>query len=229
MDDTKFDVLTASHDIRNNVSVAISYLQLLTMDIEGLQDNEYISSSIQALYSAIDLSEIITTNANQPLDQRNIAPNLVLASVTNQINTYTKPHYQKMKGMYPIDIQDVYDLSDEDKFIAINPASLSRLRENVMHNAINAGASKIEAHYQMKEYCMVVSFTDNGSGMSQDDIDKVLLTEFGDGKIHGIGTKFILKTVEDHGFLVTYSSKIGEGTRVRILCPYANEVLPKDA
>lgn len=99
---------------------------------------------------------------------------------------------------------------------------MNSVRENIINNAIKAGATKLDVQYEMKEYCFVITFHDNGSGMTQEDIDKLMLKKHGDGIIHGLGTKSILNTVGEHGFFVTYSSEKGHGTTIRILCPYRN-------
>lgn len=222
MSNKELEISFANHDIRNHIGVAISYLQLLTMENSSLQDNESIKAVVQGLNAAVILTETIADNLPKNNHSNEKHSELIAASVRDQISNHTKPDYQKMKGMYPLDIEDSYDLLDEDKFIAINPLTLSRLRANIIKNAVDANAKKLSAHYEMKEYCIVVSFIDDGDGMTQDEMDKLMLSQHGDGKIHGIGTKFILETAKSHGFLASYSSKVGQGTTVRILCPYVN-------
>jgi len=222
MSDKEQEILFANHDLRNKIGIAISHLQLLTMENPDLQKSRYITAAVESLNIAVKFTETIVEKLSPDESSNENSSDLIVASVKNQLNNHTKPDYQKMKDVYPLDIEDSYDLLDEDKFIAINPHTLSRLRSNIIHNAINANAKSLHAHYEMREYCIVVSFTDDGDGMTQDEIDMLMLSQHGDGKVHGIGTKFILETAKDHGFLVSYSSKLGQGTVMRILCPYIN-------
>jgi len=58
--------------------------------------------------------------------------------------------------------------------------------------------------------------------MSEDEVNKLLLKQLGDGKVHGLGTRAILSAVSIHGFILSYSSTKGQGTQVKVLCPYVD-------
>jgi hypothetical protein len=73
---------------------------------------------------------------------------------------------------------DRYRLSDSVK-LYMN--ALQALRENLFSNTVNAGATITDAHYEMREYCLVVTIIDNGHGMYQGQLDKIILSQHGDG------------------------------------------------
>lgn len=56
--------------------------------------------------------------------------------------------------------------------------------------------------------------------MSSEDVDKIMLSQFGDGLSHGVGTKSILINAAEHDVPLTYISTEGEGTTIKILIPY---------
>ena len=146
--------------------------------------------------------------------------NLVSIRCDEHFVNKAKPAYEKLRNMFPIEINDSYSLIDEEKHIKANQVAISSLRENIISNAIKSGATKIDMHLEMKEYCLVVTYKDNGSGMSQEELDKIYLKQHGDGVIHGIGTKNILDTVsEGDGSYIHYSSEINKGTTIRIVIP----------
>lgn len=222
MGETKFNLQFTNHDMRNYIGAAISYFQLLEIDYPELKGNKNIGYAVESLRQAISLSQDITNQHEDVKEADDSFPNLLTSPVKELITKYTKPSYKKYKKIYPIEINVSYTFLKEEKFAAINPVTVNRVRENIINNAIKAGATKLDAQYEMKKYCFVITFHDNGSGMTQDDIDKLMLKKHGDGIMHGIGTKSILSTVEEHGFFITYSSTKGHGTTIRILCPYRN-------
>jgi hypothetical protein len=125
--DTDLEILFANHDLRNNIGIAIFYLELLTRENSSLQQNEYIEVAEQVLNTAMILTEVIAGNSpqNKPIDEKHST--LILTSVQNQSIKYSGPDYQKMKGKYPIEINDRYDLLDDHIFIDIDRSALSRL------------------------------------------------------------------------------------------------------
>ena len=142
-------------------------------------------------------------------------------SLNNEYFEAVKASYKKIGRMYPIQFNVSFEIRNGNYFIKLNQGALKALRENLISNSVNAGATKIDAHYEMREYCLVVTLRDNGHGMDQEEIDKIFLSQHGDGLIHGVGTRSILKTAEDNGFFISYTSDKESGTTYRALCPYA--------
>lgn len=119
-----------------------------------------------------------------------------------------------------MEIKVSYKIREGDYAIRLNLEELKALRHNLISNAHDAGATVINACYEMKEYCLVVTLSDNGQGMDQESLDKIILAQHGDGVVHGVGTRSILNTAKDNGFFVSFSSGEGQGTTYRALCPY---------
>lgn len=197
------DLAFKVHDLRNSIGGALSFLDLLTIENEELASQEYIVAAIEGLNHAIEASKEISISIETDCQER---PNnnkkgnenddsLVATSVFTQLKEYMPKEYERLNKKHPIDITYSCTLGSEDKYFAINQSKISSLRENIISNAINAGATEIRAHYEMKEYCFIVIFTDNGSGMSEDEVNKLLLKQLGDGKVHGLGTRAILSAV----------------------------------
>lgn len=127
--------------------------------------------------------------------------------------------------MYPqITIDDTYKTIDDERYLLVNPEILKHFRENIVTNAIKAHATQLDIDHEMKESCIIITYSDNGDGMTAEEVDKVMLTQHGDGVLHGIGTKNILKIAEDHGVSLTYASEPGKGTTIRAVIPYAEKM-----
>ena len=57
--------------------------------------------------------------------------------------------------------------------------------------------------------------------MTQDELDKIILSLHGDGVINGLGTQSIFKVAEEIGFHISCTSIESEATTVRVIYPYA--------
>lgn len=215
-----FNIKYAIHDIKNYIGVAISSLQLALVEHEGLENNVDVIASIDALWAAINSArEIADNEVVNSLDKTSLQ--YILMTVNESFFTNTKSFIDSLRKIYPtIDINDAYNPREETKHIMVNVNSFNQAIGNIIGNAVNAGATIIDIHAVMRAYCVVMTIHDNGSGMSSEEVDKIMLSQFGDGKSYGIGTKCILITAAEHDFPLTYTSVEGEGTTIRILVPY---------
>jgi len=215
-------VLFLNHDVNNQLGIALGYFELLLDKVSGLKNDPHASYILKSLLRTRDLSSELALACMDDGDSRSMAENdLTVVSVQNQLLKNAIPSYQKMMGNCGIKVSIKTTVIDEEKFCyGIRPSTLERVRENIISNAINAGATELDIHLEMKEYCVVFNFKDNGKGMTQEELDKVILAQHGDGKIHGIGTRCIVEAAKEHGCAITYASGIGTGTTIRVLAPY---------
>lgn len=223
MVDNETDIALINHDLRNNVGAAVSFLQLLIMSSPQLKDNEYLKSALANLNHSLELSLAISKNCK--VDKKVITgkrTDLSIVPIKEYWQEYAKQAYNNLRTMYGIEITENYKTIDEEKYIAINFEEIDRARENVINNAVKAGATRIDVDCEMRETYAVIIISDNGKGMSQEDIDKIMLSRHGDGIIHGLGTQSLIRALCDHGFYMAYSSEPGKGTSIRVICPYIN-------
>lgn len=100
---------------------------------------------------------------------------------------------------------------------------IQRTFGNIIKNAAEAMQfeGSITLSTQENEEKVVVCFADSGSGMSSDKLERVLQGGFTEGKTggHGIGTKVVKETVEDHGGKFWGKSILGKGTSFFIELP----------
>lgn len=224
MTNTEFDVALINHDCKNYIGVAMSHLELLTFEHNEMVGNENIECALEALDRSLELSNEIAINSNKQIkNNQKIECSkvcLINVDVNRHLEEKTKPIYEQLRKRFHIKINDSYETIGEQKYIAINYRLMMSFRENIITNAINAGASKIDIHHEMKENYGVATYHDNGKGMSQDELDKLPLLLHGDGAMHGLGAMSIFNTAKEIGFYISYSSIPGEGSTVRIIYPY---------
>lgn len=224
MSDPISNISYLTHDLRNNTGAAISQLQLLVMENPELDHDENLMAAIENLNLSIQLSTEITKMVKNINDKDEEDSSNIIIKCDEFFFENAKLAYEKLEKMYQIKINQTFIPNRDKKYISVNPSSLKSLRENIVNNAKNAGATKIDLFIEMKDYCMVATFKDNGSGMSNDDLDKLHLQQHGDGLIHGVGTKSILNTIDKHeGVYVQYASEKNKGTTIRMLVPYVEQ------
>ena len=224
MSKLKSDIAFIVHDLRNNTGAAISHLQLLLLENKDLINNKDIKYAVENLNQSIQLSnEISKKLVNSDANNTDILKNTVVRCDTHFLET-AKAEYEKLEKTHGIKINQSFTTAKDINYISVNLPSLISMRENIVTNAKKSGATVIDFSVEMKEYCAIITFKDNGSGMTEDDINKIYLKKHGDGVIKGLGTKSILNTIEKHtGVYVEYKSEINIGTTIRLLVPYETQ------
>jgi signal transduction histidine kinase len=214
------NVLFLNHDVNNHLGIAMGSFELLLLKNPELQQNAYAERVTNGLLRARDLSHELARTYQETEHTNN---DFVLMAVQEHFLKNSKPAYDKLMEIYDIKINLKVTMIDEPKNAYLNPVELVRLRENIVSNAIAAGATELDVHIEMKETYLVGTFTDNGKGMSQEELDKIILFQHGDGKVHGIGTRSIVEGASKHGYSISYSSVEGQSTTIRTLVPYYEE------
>lgn len=97
---------------------------------------------------------------------------------------------------------------------------------DVAENAINASASLIEVEIEERpsEDLLVIVITDNGEGMDQEELERVLNPFYTtkDGKRVGLGLPFLAEAARQAGGDLIVSSTPGEGTEVKATFTLSN-------
>lgn len=217
------DILALNHDVNNQLGVAMGNFEIMLLKNPALQESDHAKRIEKGLARARDLShELAQTYLD--IDKTELTDkDFMLVSVQEHLVNNSQPAYDKLMEVYNISIILQVTLLDTPKQAYLNPVELIRLRENIVSNALAAGASELVVKVEMKPTYLVATFIDNGKGMTQEELDKILLFQHGDGILHGVGTRSIVEGASKHGYSISYSSIIGQGTTIRTLVPYFEE------
>lgn len=112
---------------------------------------------------------------------------------------------------------------DADLLVGINNQELQQVLINLIVNAVHAlppdnGLIRLTTH-NWKERGVVITVSDNGSGIGENDIDKVFdafYTTKEEGLGTGIGLSISRSLVRRYGGNLTVESELGEGTSFRV-------------
>lgn len=217
------DILTLNHDVNNQLGIAMGNFEIMMLKFPDIKQTHYAERLENGLLRARDLSYELAQNYKDE-DKPELNKNdFVLISVQEHFLNNSQPAYDKIMEIYNIKVTLQVQTIDEPKMAYLNPKELVRLRENIVSNALQAGATELHISLEMKDSYLVATFTDNGKGMNQDELDKIILFQHGDGKVHGIGTRSIVEGANKYGYSINYSSVLGQGTTIRTLVPYYQE------
>ena len=218
MNEQHQQALLKNHDLKNYMSAAYSNLDLLTRENPQLGSNEHIVSTMNILScsfeKANEIHSLFGNFSEVPLSS------FETTNVQAQLLQHARPFYKKMSGIYSLDITDIYTLLDTPKFRLENEYETMEAEENIVSNAFKAGATRVEIRHHMKEEFMVSTYADNGSGMTQNEIDMFMAARAGDGVRRGMGSRSIMRCVMNHKMPLTISSEKGKGTTIRLVVPY---------
>lgn len=185
-------LLYINHDIRNYIGAAISHTQLLTMQHPSLENSPYTSAIVESLNEATELSEKaskLVRNKHGEQELVDSQPDLKTYLLDEAYFSGVDASYEPLRKTYSMEVNVSCAIRKGNYAIRLNLEALKALRHNLISNAHDAGATIVNAQYEMKEYCLVVTLTDNGKGMNQESLDKIILAQHGDGILHGVGTK----------------------------------------
>jgi signal transduction histidine kinase len=213
-------LLFLNHDVNNHLGIALGYFELLMQKNPELQHSNYAALVTKGLHRARDLSHEFAQTYQDSNETDLTKKDFVLIAVQEHFLKNSKPAYDQLMEIYNIKINLQVTMIDEPKSAYLNPVELIRLRENIVSNAIAAGATELDVHLEMKDTYLVGTFTDNGKGMNQEKLDRIILFQHGDGKLHGMGSRSIVEGANKHGYSINYSSTEGKGTTIRTLVPY---------
>lgn len=215
------------HDLRSKISAAVSFIELLERELPQAASSQYTQSLKECLQGAIVASQEVSLalSVEDSAAHDSLASKIKLASAKEVASVHAPEAYAVLESQYPIEIQYSCKVFEGEYFVAMQAREIASIRENVVTNAVASGATKLSILYEMKEYGLRMVMSDNGKGMSQDELDRLRLLRLGDGRIHGLGTRRIFSSVDAHDAAVTYDSVVGQGTTVTILCPYVCDPL----
>ena len=199
------------HDISNKLmAVAGNTGKLKNVKQENQKDAEYleiISHNVDDLIEIVGALREYCTHQAATSDYKPYKMSDRISEFQNKI--------PKLESEYGIKI--FLDVSEchEDVEVHSNPECAQRVSLNCIENAAKANASKVVFKYKTLETSVVVTITDDGDGMTEEELDKIGFGRYSTSG-GGQGVSIIRDLVYETGGTVEYSSKKGFYTEVKI-------------
>ncbi len=235
-----------AHDLNNILSGIVSYPELLLLQLpEDSPLRKPISTIQKSGQRAVDVVQDLLTLARravivtEPVDLNRIVSQY-LAS----------PEYEKIREYYP-DVQMEVRLEEAMGLTIMgSPTHLSKTVMNLISNAVEAMPQggriivstehryidrPVEGYDHIKEGDYVtLSVSDNGTGISPDDIGKIFEPFYTKKKMGrsggtGLGMAVVWGTVKDHKGFIDAQSAEGKGSTFKLYFPATREAPTADA
>lgn len=214
-----------AHEIRNPLTVMQmlfhSLVETLQLDATSRRDAELIGEKMRQMNRILD-QVLSFARSSEPIKEAVHARQLI-----DDVFLLTR-HKLQQQG---IDVRSSV-ASDLPPFRADRP-QVEQVLLNLILNAADAmpkgGVLRLSAALEdfEGEPHLVIGVRDNGEGMSSDQISK-LFAPFLTDKVSGtgIGLAIVKKIMENHQGKVQVESKIGQGTKFKLLFPIIDPYVP---
>lgn len=207
--DAVFEVI---HEVKNSIAVCRGYLDIIDYDRECDMD-KYISIMKKEIGRSMDIIGNFMLFGKFTVCKKNMDINELLCSLCCDIGVFIT----NMNVLFE------YDILDDSIYVDGDCDKLKQVFINLIKNSIESidksdGIIKLYGYKKQGYYHVVIS--DNGCGIDEDSIEKIMLggftTKF-DG--NGIGIKFCKKVILEHNGSIEYKSILGSGTKVIVKLP----------
>ena len=182
------------HDIANNMTSALNYLELYV----EIEDKSFLSGIKRSLERTVSLiKEVEEVEKSIHADMRE----------KYGLKTIVK----KIASNYPVKVKFKGDCS------IVADEAIYTVFDNLIRNAVTHGkASKIEVEVEEKDDCYLIMFADNGTGISEDIADRIFDEGFSSGGGKGLGLYIVRRVIERYGGEIKLDRTKKDGARFLI-------------
>ncbi|MCX6755453.1 MAG: HAMP domain-containing sensor histidine kinase [Candidatus Nomurabacteria bacterium] len=217
-------IADASHELRTPIAIAISGLEVAMSN-----KNFNIDIAKKTLSNTLEEMQDLSKLTNNLLDvtKYNVSSSSVYEPL--QINEVISQAVEKMKALAKAKEIEIKNEIKEQVNVLGNKTEIERIVYNIINNSLahtpNEGIVTISDFINKKEY--IISITDNGSGISKENLDKIFDPFFqGDTSRNnggaGLGLTLAKKIIENHKGKITIKSELNKGTNVIIKLPISS-------
>ncbi|HEV3467880.1 MAG TPA: ATP-binding protein [Pyrinomonadaceae bacterium] len=208
-----------SHDLKN----AIAGLSLLVTNMEKhIHREEFRADAISSLRQATDKLRRLVARLNEPVKslsgeyRREARPTDLVAVIRRVLAANVEPH----ASLYEVEAR-----LPEKLVATVEPDRIENVVENLVINAVEAmgaagGRLSVEAG-ELGDGFVYFAVADTGVGMDETFLRTRLYRPFATTKTKGIGLGLYTcrEVVEAHGGRLEVESRLGVGTRFRVVLP----------
>lgn len=206
-----------THEIKNPIAVCKGYLDMMDVN-NSRQVNKYIPIIKQEIDRTLTLMNDYLNLTKLTVNKSVIDISLLLDDVCNAVEAL----------LIGKNIHFMFDIVDDEIFINGDYDRLKQVFINLVKNSVESidsgkiGVIKLKMTINKK---VVITLTDNGKGMDKNTLQKVGTAFYTTkDKGTGLGVKLSMEIIELHNGKIKYSSKLNEGTTVRIELPLYEEI-----
>lgn len=214
-----------SHELKTPLAVARGYTEAL----EQIEGGTLTKKAMEALEQISGVLNNMTEEVRELRDEQGYIDFASSLEMYCKTMHYTEPT-KRYIGTFISNFEEA-----EGKLIAMSKSRMYQILTNLFDNSIRATHElKTEALIEIQTYechkmhhsnCIVMEFSDNGCGMSEETSEKVFTPYFTTRAANtgtGLGGYFVYQFVMDAGGSIEVESEEGVGTTFRIHLPYGD-------
>jgi len=207
--DGVFEVI---HEVKNSIAVCRGYLDIIDYDRE-CDMGKYISIMKKEISRSMEIIGEFMLYRQIVVCKNIMDINKLVREVCCDIGGYVK----NKKILFD------YDVLDKQIYINGDYGKLKQVFINLIKNSvesINKSDGNIEVFGYIKDNFYYVVIRDNGCGMDEEVLSKVMRGGFTTKKDgNGVGVKFCRRIILEHNGSIDYESVLGSGTKVIVKIP----------
>ena len=219
-------VSTASHELRSPLTSIKGFVELLAhrSDLSG-QQREYIDIIMLSTNRVVDLVNDLLDVARVEAGRMEIHRRPTdLADVVGEVTTLMGPRIAEKHQSLAVDVP-----ADLPRALA-DPGRIRQILTNLLTNAhlYTPEGGELGVVLDSTPGWVVMTVTDNGEGMSEDDLEQIYQRFYrgrdgGGTPGSGLGLSIVKSLVELHGGSIDVQSEVGVGTRFTVRLLRAHE------
>ncbi len=226
-----------AHDLNNILSGLVSYPELMLLKIQNDSDLRKMVEAIQdsGKRAAMIVSDLLTV-------ARGVATEKHITNLNTLVQEYFEsPEWELMRSYHP-EVHCTQEYESDLLNISCSSVHVKKCLMNLVNNGLEAiegdGELKVTTHNRyvdkplpqnqymaMGEY-VILTVTDNGAGISEEDMEHIFEPFYTKKKMDrsgtGLGLAIVWNTMHDHDGAVTLESN-EEGTRFSLYFPVVRE------
>lgn len=213
-------VSMASHEFRTPLSAVLSSAYLLSR-YQQTEEQPQREKHIQRIVSSVTtLTEILNDFLSVgKIEEGNIQANYREYHIKDQLNEVVHDVQHLLKKNQQIR----YTHTGSSDMVNLDSSMVKHIVTNLLSNAIkfSGDESKIDLHSECKGKKIILSVTDHGLGIPEEDLDKLFNRFFRSSNVTniqgtGLGLHIVSKYTELMNGKITCNSRLGEGTTFTI-------------
>ncbi|RPD94598.1 sensor histidine kinase [Aureibaculum marinum] len=162
-----------------------------------------------------------------------------MSSIASAFSNFAEMPKQKIENLNVVEVvklaldifnkNNVYYFYDDEEIIArLDKGQLIRVVTNLVKNSVQSSDSegdvKVEVRVFQENEKIVITVADNGSGISEEDKDKIFEPKFTTKSSGmGLGLAMVKNIVEAYGGNITFVSELGKGSVFTVTFPKNNK------
>jgi signal transduction histidine kinase len=205
--------------VGHDIGGTMSNIEILTAEMNGLSEKhaDALKTSINKV-KAIASDIMDKTKLEMDEEKSGLRPNYQTADLNSVIQEIINQKNVLLEN------KDIIQFVSDSKNIFlknINPLDLERSISNIVNNAIEASAldAKIQILVKSSDQSVEIQIKDSGFGIEPDNLKKIGMKGFTQGKINGngIGLYYAKQFIEGLGGVFSVQSLLGQGTTVSMV------------